>query len=55
MISNNVKSAFKVDKLPPIPRIKSLATHGSHEIHEKRKRKDLDQERRSKNISMNDK
>jgi len=39
MISNNVKSAFKVEKLHPIPRIRSLDTHGSHEnIREKKKK-----------------
>jgi len=48
IISNNVKSAFKVEKLHTIPRIRELATHG-------RKRKDLDQERRSKNLPMRDK
>jgi len=37
MISNNVKSAFKVEKLHPVPRIRELATHGSHGIKEKRK------------------
>jgi len=37
MISNNVKRAFKVEKLHPIPRIRELATHGSHGIQEKRK------------------
>jgi len=45
MISNNVKSAFKVEKLHPIPRIRELATHSSHGIQEKRKRMDLDQVR----------
>jgi len=30
MISRNVKSAFKVEKLHSIPRIRNLATHGSH-------------------------
>jgi len=30
MISGNVKSAFKVEKLHSIPRIRNLATHGSH-------------------------
>jgi len=48
MISNNVKSAFEIKKLHSIPRIRELATHGSHIIQEKRKRKDLDPERRSK-------
>jgi len=32
MISSNVKSTFKVEKLYPIPRIRELAKHGSHEI-----------------------
>jgi len=30
MISHNVKSAFKVKKLHSIPRIRDLASHGSH-------------------------
>jgi len=38
MISNNVKSAFEVEKLHPILRIRELATHGSHGIQEKRKK-----------------
>jgi len=55
MITNNVKSAFKVEKLHPIPRIRELPTHGSHGIPKKRKRKDLDQERCSKNLTIHDK
>jgi len=39
MISNNVKSAFKVEKLYSIPRIRELATHGSH-VKYKRKEKE---------------
>jgi len=39
MISSNLNSAFKVEKLHQIPRIKELAMHGSHEIQEKRKKK----------------
>jgi len=47
MISNKVKSAFKVEKLHPIPRIR--------EFKDKRKeRKDLDHEWRSKNLLMSD-
>jgi len=38
MISNNVKSAYKFEKLHPIPIIRELTTHGSHGIQEKRKR-----------------
>jgi len=30
MISRNVKSVFKVEKLHSIPRIRNLATHDSH-------------------------
>jgi len=47
MISSNVKSAFKVEKLHPIPKIRELATHGSHVIQEKRKIMNLGQERSS--------
>jgi len=38
MISHNVNSAFKVEKLHSIPRMRNLATHGSHgKLQEKRK------------------
>jgi len=55
MISNNVKSAFKVEHLHPIPRIRELVIHGSHGIQKKRKWMNLDQERRSTNMPMSDK
>jgi len=54
IISNHVKSAFKVEKLHPISRIREFVTHGSHGIQEKRKKINLDQERRSKNLPMSD-
>jgi len=39
MISNNVKSAFKVKKLHSIPRIRNLATHGSHGKYNRKEKK----------------
>jgi len=41
MISRNVNSAFKVEKLHSIPRIRNLATYGSHGKY-KRKEKNND-------------
>jgi len=39
----NIKSAFEVENLHSIPRVRKLATHGSHENKKKkRKRMDLD-------------
>jgi len=41
MISRNVKSAFKVEKLHSIPIIRNLATHGNHQNTRLKERKDL--------------
>jgi len=38
MISSNIKSTFEVEKLHSIPRIRELATHGSHENTTEKKR-----------------
>jgi len=39
MISHNVKSAFKVEKLHSIPRIRDFATHGSHGKYKRKEKK----------------
>jgi len=39
MISRTVKSAFKVEKLHSIPRIRELAMHGSHGKYKRKEKK----------------